>query len=43
MAELEDDLDPTSLAGTLLLEIMQGGSTQPGASTTSEGPSTTEG
>ena len=25
MAEIEDDVDPTSLAGTLLLEIMQGG------------------
>ena len=29
MAEIEDDVDPTSLAGTLLLEIMQGGSTAP--------------
>jgi len=26
MAEIEDDVDPTSLAGTILLEIMQGGS-----------------
>lgn len=25
MAEIEEDVDPTSLAGTLLLEIMQGG------------------
>jgi len=43
MAEIEDDVDPTSLAGTLLLEIMQSGSTQPGGSTTSEGAPPTDG
>ncbi len=43
MAELADDVDPRSLSATLLLEIMQGGSVQPGAATTSEAPTTTPG
>jgi hypothetical protein len=38
MAEIDDDVNPRSLAGALLLQIMQSGSTPPGEGTTSETP-----